>query len=655
MELLRSPHFLGLFVRYTGALGHVGDYVAKNLALLCALSAPMGRPIQPSTHAQSSAGKNALWDSVLSFLPPEMVVRRTGLSAKALFSTTTWSSLAKCSTSKKSTAARTPTTPSAPCRATDAWFTRPRRRCPTAPCGTSSTRSKGRPSSSKLQPRNHLHPENETRVFPIFVDESNRQTRRILDSYLREAEEGGADPQERERILEWFRDAIRLLEPGEVVIPYARRIRIPDSPVRVRRDARRLLDLIRVIAWAHQHQRDHDESGRIIATEDDFRKALGLATQSLASAWKSLAPAEEDILKAIEELPLPKKRNGFGRTDLDVEGRDGRRVQDALKSLASTGYLDCDGRRGPQGYRYTLVREPGEKRLGISLRPSGEGEDGDDDGASDDPEAEDPVQGGAAGEDEERGLRDIARNHIRAIESGDLQEEGAIARSREEDEEDYFQGDEFAEDEDDIDHLAALTELGWYRAETTFAAQDLPEDYALDSDPVARRLRHDVGIYRGRNYNWMTPLYKFETPWVVSAEELFEMGPEEGTERGQGSAEWPASPGQMSARLERVIPRLQSHPHQFWDPGLSDWYAQVTMDHPFDLEKVCKPAYLHAERWRNEHSGEELWALVALQEAWGVPDEAIEEAVHRRVTSGPRTAEEIEPVASPEVDEEFEL
>ena len=204
-------------------------------------------------------------------------------------------------------------------------------------------------------------------------------------------------------------------------------------------------------------------------------------------------------------------------------------MQDALKSLTATGYLDCDGSRGPQGYRYTLVRESGEKRLGISLRPSGEGEDGDDDGASDDPEAEDPVQGGARGRGrrEERGSRDIARNHIRAIESSDLQEEGAIARSREEDEEDYFQDDESAEDEDDIDHIEALTERGWYRAQTEFAAEDVPEDYFEDEDPVARKLRHRVGIYRGRNYKWRTPFYKFETPWVGSAEELFELGPEE--------------------------------------------------------------------------------------------------------------------------------
>jgi hypothetical protein len=100
---------------------------------------------------------------------------------------------------------------------------------------------------------------------------------------------------------------------------------------------------------------------------------------------------------------------------------------------------------------------------------------------------------------------------------------------------------------------------------------------------------------------------------------------------------------------------LQSKSRQFWDVGFSDWYAAMQLDHPRDIEKVCKPAYLHAERWRNEHTSEELWALVALQEGWRVPEEAIEEAVWRRVTFGPRTAEENESDAPPEEEGPFEF
>jgi hypothetical protein len=40
-----------------------------------------------------------------------------------------------------------------------------------------------------------------------------------------------------------------------------------------------------------------------------------------------------------------------------------------LMSLTETGYLNCDGKPGPQGYTYTLAREVEEISIGISLRP----------------------------------------------------------------------------------------------------------------------------------------------------------------------------------------------------------------------------------------------------------------------------------------------
>ena len=86
-RFLESPDLLEEAADDMERLGHVGERTAKKLAVICALSARSGRPIQPSTHAQSSAGKNALWDTALSLLPEEMVVRGSGLSAKALFRT----------------------------------------------------------------------------------------------------------------------------------------------------------------------------------------------------------------------------------------------------------------------------------------------------------------------------------------------------------------------------------------------------------------------------------------------------------------------------------------------------------------------------------------------------------------------------------------
>jgi len=99
--------------------------------------------------------------------------------------------------------------------------------------------------------KNHLHPENETRIFPIYLDESEEQTGRIVRGVLEQAEGGGAGPEEREAIVGVWHDAVRLLESATVIVPFARRIKVPTSQVRIRRDVTRLLDVVRVIAWLH--------------------------------------------------------------------------------------------------------------------------------------------------------------------------------------------------------------------------------------------------------------------------------------------------------------------------------------------------------------------------------------------------------------------
>lgn len=97
---------------------------------------------------------------------------------------------------------------------------------------------------------------------------------------------------------------------------------------------------------------------------------------------------------------------------------------------------------------------------------------------------------------------------------------------------------------------------------------------------------------------------------------------------------WPATPEEMDAHLKRIVPLLQRGPLPFYDPGLELWYCWAPVAPSLsDPEKVCKPAYLHAERWVNEEASEEIWALTALREGWRPPDKAIEGAVLLRLTS----------------------
>src|ERR671913_2133420 len=87
LTLLQCPDMLLRVAQDMERLGHIGEPRNKRLAFVCAVSAMAEYTIQPSTHAQSSAGMNYLWGIVLSLVPPEMVIERSGLSAKALFRT----------------------------------------------------------------------------------------------------------------------------------------------------------------------------------------------------------------------------------------------------------------------------------------------------------------------------------------------------------------------------------------------------------------------------------------------------------------------------------------------------------------------------------------------------------------------------------------
>lgn len=391
--------------------------------------------------------------------------------------------------------------------------------------------------------------------------------------------------------------------------------------MRIRRDVTRLLDVIRVITWLHQHSRTRDQLGRIIATEEDFRTALALVEEPLMKSWQALSPAEETVMGAIKRLPEEMRQKGFKRRDLAVEGAQPRTVQEVLSSLASTGYLESDSRGGSQGYTYTLVRDPEGMTLGISLEPPPD----------------------VAREDEgARGSRGIARNGDRAIESPSLQEDRAIARSRgedsngplqeeagEPDEEDtvrkrpidlaektiHERGEEFylyGEEQKAKPARIKLAELGWTRR------LDETDDVAVptgatagdaDRDPVAR----------------YTTSFEIDSVEVMTATEIFQGGGRVLSKGGHIPPDWPVDPQEVHVRLGYLgsILRTTKRHHPYFE-GYS---------YPCEEPPDVREGYTHVEYWEKESSGneEEFWVFAVHEPGEPVDREEVEDYVWLRV------------------------
>src|SRR5262249_19579860 len=116
--------------------------------------------------------------------------------------------------------------------------------------------------------KNKMHPENETRMLSLEIDDSENQTKKVLDKVAQVDGLHDAAPVD----YKSWQDFQRWLAAGEcqVVVPFAGAMvaLIPPVAVRLRRDVGQVIRAIKAHALLHRHRRDRDGAGRVIADID---------------------------------------------------------------------------------------------------------------------------------------------------------------------------------------------------------------------------------------------------------------------------------------------------------------------------------------------------------------------------------------------------
>jgi hypothetical protein len=145
-----------------------------------------------------------------------------------------------------------------------------------------------------------LHPENETRILSLEVDDSPNQTMSVLLAYAKVEKQATVDLapfQALQRILE--------LERPQVWIPYAEPLARGCNPtaVRLRRDFPLVLYLVKAHAALHFHHRLRDEQGRIIATYEDYQTVYDLAADLVAcGTGQKVTDIVRETVRAVKAL-----------------------------------------------------------------------------------------------------------------------------------------------------------------------------------------------------------------------------------------------------------------------------------------------------------------------------------------------------------------
>jgi hypothetical protein len=208
---------------------------------------------------------------------------------------------------------------------------------------------------------NALNPENETRMLSLEIDDSEQQTKDVLQKV---AEIEGKNKAPPEAAFKPWHDYQRWLAAGEcrVTIPFAKtlgRLLGSTRSVRLRRDFGQLLRAIKAHALLHREHRECDDAGVIKATiAEDYAAVRRLMADLLATAAElKMRKAIAATIVAVKEAEPVAGGGVTVRQVADALDLDRSSAQRRLRKAVDDGYLiNLEERKG-RGARYQVSGE----------------------------------------------------------------------------------------------------------------------------------------------------------------------------------------------------------------------------------------------------------------------------------------------------------
>ena len=150
-----------------------------------------------------------------------------------------------------------------------------------------------------------LHPEDESRMLSLFLDDSPEHTAAVLRSQaMKEAglEPAQPDPAPWQALHRWVAAGSKT-----AVIPFGVDLAAQADPTngRMKRDFPKVLALVKAHALLHEATRERDAEGRIVATLADYEAVHELLAVPLSEGQaETLDPHVNDIIAAVSVLSL---------------------------------------------------------------------------------------------------------------------------------------------------------------------------------------------------------------------------------------------------------------------------------------------------------------------------------------------------------------
>ncbi len=232
-------------------------------------------------------------------------------------------------------------------------------------------------ASMSCTTRAEVYEDNISRCFVVAVDESREQDERIIKYQNRKAA-GLLDASKGELFANTIQNAMRLLQPLEVLNPYAHKIELPKSAHKIRRLNELYQSFVRQLTLLHQYQRQRDEVGRVITEKIDLELACEILFESIVLKVDELDGSLRQFYESLKRYVIKQCECSTNRNQLKnyeftrFEVRQATGVSKTqqhryLRKLVELEYLRQYG-HGNRGYRYKIVHWDDMERMRQQIR-----------------------------------------------------------------------------------------------------------------------------------------------------------------------------------------------------------------------------------------------------------------------------------------------
>jgi hypothetical protein len=384
LTALKHKDLLKNIVADFDAIGFIGERHNKALAYLAAVSRLQPDPLAVLVLSRPGAGKTTLQNAACKFVPPESVIQYTRVTGQSLFYRDSNALKHKVLAVEEEEGLRealysVKTLISSQRLSISATRTDTK----TGKFGTEDYVVNG-PVVVMVSTTNPdaLDDENKQRFMTLTIDESDEQTKRVIQAHrTKNSHRWYQMTCQEETICRLHHNMQRMLKPLTVTIPDDLHISWPYGKLQYRREHQKFFSLIKAIALLHQYQRkcgtmkrpDGSKLEYVQAAQRDVNLAVEIGREVFLRNVDDVAPSGRRLLDFTLRMVMekhtyikeiePKKQVTlselpFTRKELrEYSGWSEAQIRRTLDHLVELGYIGrLSGRHGST-YRYVLIED----------------------------------------------------------------------------------------------------------------------------------------------------------------------------------------------------------------------------------------------------------------------------------------------------------